>query len=656
MSIPFTEQPFVEKERNLKYQWLAFVGGIAVLALHGIVFHWIPYFIRCRRGPDLLTYKPMYRALAYWLTFNRSYRIPFWRWTYYFQPSMVLLLLGYFGLNGYLCICDTDGLDNFPWSYVVGKRIGRICTGNMPLVLCLIMKNDLWSSISGLQHDKLALYHKWVGRFIWGSATAHMYICMMYWLDLKFDIMIKIPPQYFGFIAYASLSVLTWGSVRFIRNLAWDVFLVQHRVNNFIMLLFSYFHNSGGHAIVLLAVHALVADRVVNRIVCVVHKRMAPSKGLSKFELLDENTVRVTIDVKRTKMDGLKWYYSFIPKVGTWKAGQHIWFNMAQVYGNQYHPFTVSSLASSGKMVLVIRKQRGFTRKLVKKLETELPKSEEDRKKALNHKGPIGKVIGFVTGLIKLAIVFAYKQVKAQIEAHSKPKDEDTSTSDIESVLAEEFDPAIVKLKSQFYGPFGGQYQPLITFDAVHLFAAGSGASFVFPVCLDLLQQIEQREAEQDFFNRPRKARIALSWVIKKWDNIAWYDHIVPLLEEYVLKGMLELNIYITQEKRLEPVLSSSSTHLDSKLLGGSSVEKTEIIKTGTSSSVASDTNYIYRRPDLEDIITHEAHRLIGNDKFKGLAVLSCGPPAFTYTIRSSCLRNKHIKNGPEVYCYTESF
>ena len=57
-----------------------------------------------------------------------------------------------------------------------------------------------------------------------------------------------------------------------------------------------------------------------------------------------------------------------------------------------------------------------------------------------------------------------------------------------------ETDPNIVKLKAAFRGPSLGKFQPLITFDSVAFLAQDYGASFILPLCLDLLQTIEKRK------------------------------------------------------------------------------------------------------------------------------------------------------------------
>ena len=60
---------------------------------------------------------------------------------------------------------------------------------------------------------------------------------------------------------------------------------------------------------------------------------------------------------------------------------------MGKIKFFQYHPFTISSLAESGEMKLLIRVERGFTRKLMRHLEQ--VDHDEVTIKAMFH-GPYG--------------------------------------------------------------------------------------------------------------------------------------------------------------------------------------------------------------------------------------------------------------------------
>lgn len=600
MAISYDQIYFVEKQRNNKYEWLMFVVAILVLIGHGIFFHWLPGFLRSRRSASL-KFSPYFKFLSLWdrATGCCCLNTRWGKW--YFQPSILLLGVCYIGLAVAFCFLETEDIDYEPHYYIIGKRIGRVAVGNLiPLFLC-IMKSDLVAAVSGLQHDRVTFLHKWLGRLMWVLLTAHMIICLYYWLSMNFLIMIEIPPQIFGMISYACMFFLTWGSLRFIRSWAFDFFLAQHRVFNFIMLLLAFFHNHANRAVVLIAVHSLVVDKIVGRVITFIHKRFSPTRGMSDFEILDDDTLLVTYPMKVTEQP---WWTTFLPKVYTWKPGQHVYLNVWKVSKFQYHPFTISSLPESGNIVLVIRKQNGFTKKLFKKLQ----------------------------------------QIKEE---------------DPEGTL---------QLKASIAGPAGGKHQPLISFDTSLFLSAGAGASYTLPLVLDLVQEIKHRNSIEDFLHRPQNVSIRFVWVVRKKSNILWYKHILRELLPYIKDGTIAFEVYVTQEssEQIDNGNSSIENTSSDGLMDGldSSCKKSESIDvfdkwTSEESSVSllddCSIQFSYRRPDLAYIIEEEALKLTDKE-LKALSVSSCGPQLFVNLIKHECIKNKRPRYAPDIYCHSEVF
>lgn len=527
------------------------------------------------------------------------------------------------------------------------------------------MKHDVLTQLSGFQFDRLEFLHKWLSRWMWAMITVHLSLACYYWLTNNFLIMIIIPPQIFGFMAYGSLFLLTWTSMKFIRQWCYEFWLVQHRVFAFIMLFMSFIHNSGNRAAVLVSVHGLVIDRVLSKVLAHIHKHYSPTKCRSTFRILDSGTVEVTVPVREEGYVANKWYNKVLG-YKDWKAGQHVYLNVPKIKWLEYHPFTIASLASSNEMKLLIRVQKGFTRKLMRHL--------------------------------------------ADID-HDEHEDD------------------LVSIKTMFHGPYGAVHQPFISFDHCVFFGAGSGAAFTFPVCLDLLQQIQAKDEMQDFLFRPVAPKIRFVWAIKHLKNIIWFKHIFDQLTIYSASNKLIIDIYVTQENgagqsgggssgsscnsieecqiESEPKLEQSSTSdagsfeltsigLNLKLLNKNQiygednknqyVDKDQtVITTSTTLTNAgesshsqnkrkSDTveveydlttkssiyNVYYGRPDIGAIIqshTHElSHQMTNSSSYKSLAVASCGPPYFTNLIKEQCQVARRKNGSPDVYCYTESF
>lgn len=621
MAIKFSEQYQVEKKRNDDFEGLIFFVSAMSLIIYGLIFHWLPRLLRGKREVETLKYKPVFKFIQLWdkLTGCVGVKIPFKKNKFYFQPSLILLSVIFIVINGAFCYVETVDIDYEPRSYIIGKRIGRVAVGNFPMLNIMILKHDLVTSITGLQADRIEVMHHWMGRLIWLMITVHMSLTMTYWLDLDFEVMILIPPQIFGMIAYSTMFLLTWGSMRFIRKWSYDFFLIQHKVLAIIMFLMAFFHNPSNRAAVLIAVHVVVIDRVLTRIIGIIHKRTSPTKGLSDFKILDDNTIQVKIEIKSIMNQG-KWYAKILPKIGSWKAGQHIYLNVGKVSLFQYHPFTIASLPSSGEIKLIIRKQKGFTKRLMRKIE----KVQHD----------------------------------------------------------EDQEPGCVKLKASLWGPYGAKHQPLLTFDSALFVGAGSGASFIFPMALDLLETIRKRDEAGDYLFRPNKAHIKIIWMIREIENIVWFEDILSQLTQYVELGVVSIDIYVTQsqpgklicdeivekqqeigmkdeirKERISKDISSTKERVQD--LDETTSSNSSSISYTSSNIDLSKTSIHYRRPDVPSLIKETVSYMITEDKsstYKSLAVVGCGPDLLTNQMKEECQRNRWRKNSPDIYCHTEKF
>lgn len=679
MSIPFSEQPFVEKKRNLKYTFLFMLVTMLVPLFHGVLFLWIPWFLRSRRDVASLRYKKYFSFVKYFDSFCKVQKLTVARKTFFLQPSLVVVWAIHVGFVVLFSYAETDDLDNFPRSYVISKRVGRISIGCVPMVLMFVAKNNIIAALSGLTLDKSVFFHKWLGRLMFLLAIFHMAYSMKYWIDLKFYVMIEIPPQIFGFIAFSCLGMLNVASLRFIRHFAFDLFLVQHRVFNFIMLLLAYFHSKGNRAAVLLGVHLLVLDRITSRVLGIIHKRKSPTKGISDFEILDDTTIRVSIPIKIKDSDNQKWWWCFVPRYGNWRAGQHVYLNVFKVSMFQYHPFTIGSLSDSGNIVLVIKVHKGFTRKLKNKLLKLKEESDEENRESHNLATSESSQESEIQSQHNTT-----NSISSSSELIGKNTDSTVytpSVSQFKEIIDSFEESEIIKLKAGINGPYGGNYQPLLRFDLVVFFSAGSGASFTLPVALDLLKTIQEREEVGDYMYRPRRTAINIVMALKKVENVKWYDHLWKEFLPFLNSGRAHLSLHITQEVadaadnlgededvEIEEQLAvqgagpSIEKHDNERvveyLTGNSSEKRTQSYSTASSYSIVDNSGFsiTYARPDFETII-NDAVRLVCSKEYrKSFACLGCGPDLFNGEIKRFCNKNRWVEGAPDVYCYTESF
>lgn len=658
MAIPFYQQYYVEDERSAKFQWLSYGIQLISYVLYGVLFHWIPKFLRSRRDENTNKFKPYFVFVRFCDSLTQVFkiRIPYIT-TLYIQPSLLVVYGLYLAINGVFCVLQTKDLDYLPWTYVVAKRISRIAISNLPLIYIVVIKNDLITTITGLTHDKLIIIHKWISRTMFVMIAVHIGMCSQYWLQLGFPVMLVIPPQIFGYIAFASFFLLNFGSLKFIRRWAYDFFLVEHRIFSFIMLLFAFFHSMRTtKATVILAVHQLVIDRILSRVLGIMHARMGPTRGKSLMEILDEDTILVTVPIKAFPFHERKKWQIPLPKFNTWKPGQHVYLTVGKVSLFQQHPFTIASLSESGEMKFVIRVQKGFTKKLKKKiLKLKEEKENESESEASDSRSQTSESSTTSSNSVN---------VETELLANSRASRSAATVNEEDN----RFDPDDIVLKATFVGPVGAKYLPLITFDSAVFFSAGSGASFTLPVCVDLLNEIERRNARQDFLNRTSNPFIRLVLCLKSIENIYWYSFLLDDLSKYCNKGMLTVDIYVTQDKVM-PLKSKIAVENTSQTVSyiNNEKESEKILDkelNSTDSNIDQDTEFLYAqnvnihegRPDIAATVDSHVSRLKDSTNFKSLAVLSCGPEEFTHTIKKASHKHRWDADAPDIYCYTESF
>lgn len=670
MAIPFYSQYFVERERNYKYEFLTMGLTMMLPSIHGFLFLWIPWFIRSRRNASTLKYRGYFTFVKYFDSFTRVFRVKVFGKVFFVQPSLLIVMAIHLGVTSVFLIVETSDLDYQPQLYVVAKRVGRISISSILMILLFVSKNTFVSACSGLTLDKSVFFHKWLGRFMFITASIHMALSLKYWLDLKFYIMIKIPPQIFGFIAYSCLGMLNVASFRFIRNFAFDLFLAQHRIFNFVMLLLVYFHNGGNHAIVLLGVHLLVLDRISSRVLGIIHKRKSPTKGVSEFEILDDTTIRVSIPIKIAKSDSHKWWWCFVPRYGNWRAGQHIYLNVFKVSWFQYHPFTIASLADSGKIVLVIKLHKGFTRKLKDKLQKLMQEKDQEAATESSSEQASMRTAHTIGSSETISILVASESASlvTTTEKHIEMelKNYTPSVQEFRDIIDSFEVPDIIKVKAGINGPYGGVFQPLTRFDSVVLMSAGSGASFTLPVALDLLKTIKAREEADDYLYRPANTAINIVLVMKKIANLQWYDHLWEEFLPFLNNGKAHLSVHITQEVPDAADVDGGDCQEKSKngnekitqYLMGSSSKHNQSFSTSVSSttSILGGFSITYARPDFASIIGNAVKLVSSKEYRKSFACLGCGPEKFNGEIKRCCDSNRWVEGAPDVYCYTESF
>ncbi|KAG7664399.1 uncharacterized protein J8A68_002072 [[Candida] subhashii] len=562
---------------------------------------------------------------------------------------MLLLFLVFIIVDVRLCYVETADIDYLVRYYVVSKRVARVAMGNIPAVYLTVTKNDFVTAITGLSNDMSLSLHYWFSRLIFIMITIHAGYGIYYWqFDIKSPKMLDIPPQYFGYIAYASFFFLVFANIKIIRQFAFDFFMVHHRIHSFIMLLFAFFHNGGNKAMVILGVHLLVADRIIGRVMGIIQKRTSPTKGWSEFEILDEETMSVSIPIRIShRMDMEAWYNTIIPKKGNWRAGSYVLLNVGKISLFQYHPFTIASLPESGTMVLIIKKKNGFTKKLYNKVleikQKQLEEWDETEEDDKNEKGKVDIDISQEPSSGSSNGTTADRDSYTDIDSrtHLEAQDDEPEYKKVTN-------PNIVKLKAGINGPFFAKYHPYITFDSIAFISMGVGSSFTLPIVLDLLQTIESRNLENDFIGRPLNSYIHVYLSFRWLQNISWYADLFEKLLPFINEGKLFVDIHITRTDSL----STITRELTRNTYDDHSHKFAEKL-------VSSSINFTFGcRLDLDSIIQRHVSLLsVPEDMtYKSLGVAICGVEEFGKEVEVACDKRRWGKDVPNIYVYNETF
>lgn len=662
-------QKLFEKERNTKNQWISCAFSLVIFVAHGVIFFWIPRTLRQKRFVKSNRFKPFFVLLNIWNTFNYTLTLKLRSKRIYFKPSVLILFLFYILLNGKLCYNDTHDITYIPRTFVIAKRCARVGIGQIPAIFLLVTKGDFITGVTGLTFERTTFLHIWFSFMMFVVVTFHVAVVTYYWDKPEWsNIHPRYPKNVYGIIAYVTFVLLALGNVKFIRKYWYDQSMVNHRVQSFIMLLMAFFHNNSAKAMVIVGVHLLVLDKVIGRIYGIVHSKKSPTKGWSQFEMLDDDVMKVSIPIKINKnFNPNSWFGLIKFKYGNWKAGQHIYFNVRKIDFFQHHPFMIASLPESEKMVLIVRKRNGFTKKMFERFidlrNKQLAGEETEMDYTLWYRPKLDRLFQKLHPLLhKLEPVLQKLKFRSKNDSTTDRGETSTTIPGYRKIV----NPETVIWKVAFRGPLGGKCQPLLTFDSVAFLAQDLGASFILPVCLDLLQTIDRKEVEKDYLGRPAHPAISIYWSVKSTKTISYYNHLLVKLVSFIKSGKLKLTVFVEEDYgtnngqtiELNPFTSVTKVKGVEVEVNNTEVEK---CSSSDSSDSVDDSfiNKIFQPMDIDDILkTHiTSVKYSGNNYFKSLAILSCGEdPNFGKSVEYHVQSFRWMKEAPNIYFYNESY
>ncbi|EHK21979.1 uncharacterized protein TRIVIDRAFT_230771 [Trichoderma virens Gv29-8] len=298
-------------------------------------------------------------ALTRYLSY-RGFHVQALRWE---SAPLGLLLLAAVGTIFFFCMdlipqpYYWPSLD-FGGSPPLGTRSGWMALACMPFVFATASKSNWITLITGVSHEKLQVFHRWISYAFFLLALMHTFPFIVYHIrfgDMVMQFEMGLIFYWTGIVALIFQAWLTFASHSVIRNLGYEFFKATHFLAAAIFVLVFFWHCD----YTLTSWHYFIATAAVY-VPCYVYPWLRTC-----FEYGTRAKAQVTVE------DGGFTRIS-IPANFTWIPGQHCFlrftgFGFFQALSA--HPFTICSLPSRetnerSELIFYIRHQRGLTARL----------------------------------------------------------------------------------------------------------------------------------------------------------------------------------------------------------------------------------------------------------------------------------------------------
>ncbi|KAH8547504.1 ferric reductase like transmembrane component-domain-containing protein [Umbelopsis sp. PMI_123] len=297
----------------------------------------------------------------------------------------LLLILLYFALIIILVYVNVT-VEGFQEWIAVAFRAGWITVAQLPLVILLAGKSNLIGYLTGTSYERLNILHRWLARIIFFTATLHM---IYLYKNFSFYGLVTMewdtdtcPPT--GTAAWVLLFWIVISSISPIRNLRYEVFVIQHVVSyvGFIIAL-SYHIQPYTEAIWIYAwipIGFFVLDRLI-RLFTYIWNNVSFTGVQVQAELTPISGDCTMVSIQNSR-------------IRSWLPGQHVLLSIPKCGLVQSHPFTIASVSSknNSKLKFIIRAKQGFTSRLLDKA-IEISASKQTVIASVN--GPYGNPISF---------------------------------------------------------------------------------------------------------------------------------------------------------------------------------------------------------------------------------------------------------------------
>lgn len=242
----------------------------------------------------------------------------------------------------------------------IANRAGWMSLACLPFVFATSPKSNMITGLTGVSHEKLQVFHRWISYAMFVLALIHTFPFIIFHI-WKGDMMLEWRTDvvyWTGTVAILAQAYLTFASMSPLRNMAYEWFKASHFVAALLFVVFFFFHCNYR----LSSWDYFIATGVIYSL-CWLHSSLRVwfqhGLGKARIDLMSNGFIRVAVSTKTT-----------------WRAGQHYFVRFMGIGMHAWtaHPFTVCSLptkahyyeAADSELVFYIRPEGGFTARLAK--------------------------------------------------------------------------------------------------------------------------------------------------------------------------------------------------------------------------------------------------------------------------------------------------
>ncbi|PYH43009.1 ferric reductase family protein [Aspergillus saccharolyticus JOP 1030-1] len=307
------------------------------------------------RGPQICQLIAFIRYLSY-----RGFHIRALGWN---SAPLGVLLLGAAGAVYFCCMVLIP--QPYYWSSLeygssppLATRSGWMALACMPFVFATATKTSWITLLTGVSHEKLQVFHRWISYGFFVLALLHTFPFIVFHIrfhDMVMHFETSLLFYWTGIVAIIFQAWLTFASHSVIRRLGYEFFKATHFSAAAVFMLIFFWHCD----YTLTSWHYFIATAAVY-VPCFLHPWLRTlfeygTRQKAHLHLESNGFIRITI-----------------PAAFRWRPGQHCFLrftNFGLLHALSAHPFTICSLPAEkpgeeSRLIFYIHHQGGFTARL----------------------------------------------------------------------------------------------------------------------------------------------------------------------------------------------------------------------------------------------------------------------------------------------------